>query len=270
MTASTLTTISGVRFAACIEYDGALFSGWQSQVGVATVQDAVERALSRVADHKVCVVAAGRTDAGVHSTGQTIHFDSLAARTCDAWLRGGNTGLPDGIAIRWVRSVSAEFHARFGARRRHYRYILLNQSVKPALFLHQVSWEYRPLNVSRMREALGHLVGMHDFSAYRASACQSKNPVKTLHRLGLSSRGGWVWLDLEADGFLHHMVRNIAGVLLAIGRCEREPDWALSVLQSRDRRKGGITAPPGGLYLTRVEYDADFDLPEPAQPPAFW
>ncbi len=256
------------RLAAGIEYDGAGFCGWQSQRGVATVQDAVEAAFGHVADHPVGVVCAGRTDAGVHATGQVVHFDSLASRTEYGWMRGANTRLPPGVAVRWVRAVGRDFHARFSARRRRYRYIVLNREVRPALFHTQVAWEYRPLRLEPMAEAAPGLLGRHDFSAYRAASCQSKNPVKTLYRLDIRRQGPWFWIDVEADGFLHHMVRNIAGVMLAIGSGERAPGWAAEVLAGRERRLGGVTAPPGGLYLVGIDYDEE--LPQPAAPPAFW
>ncbi len=258
------------RYAACVEYDGALFSGWQRQNGTRTVQSGVEQALSFVANHAVGVVCAGRTDAGVHATAQIVHFSTPASRSDHGWLRGTNTHLPDGVAIHWIRSVHGDFHARFGARRRRYRYVIANQPVKPALLRHHVSWEYRPLDVSRMRLASRELLGQHDFSAYRAAACQSKNPVKTLYRLDVARSGCFVWLDLEANGFLHHMVRNIAGVLMAIGCGERDVDWARQVLDSRDRTAGGVTAPAAGLYLTGVDYDKRHGLPPAPPPPRFW
>ena len=258
------------RFAAGVEYDGARFKGWQSQPGVATVQDALERALGRVADRPVRTVAAGRTDAGVHATGQVAHFDGPAKRRADDWKLGGNSALPDGVSIRWVRRVPDDFHARFAAQRRAYRYVILNQPVRPALFHGHVSWEYRPLDPRRMAEAARHLLGACDFSAFRASSCQSQRPLKTVYRADLKARGRWIWLDVEADGFLQHMVRNVAGVLLAVGRLEREPGWCREVLESRDRRRAAATAPPHGLYLTRVTYEDRYALPEPAAAPVFW
>jgi tRNA pseudouridine38-40 synthase len=258
----------GHRLAAGVEYNGAGFSGWQSQRGVATVQDAVEAAFSHVADHRVGVVCAGRTDAGVHATGQVVHFDSPSSRTDYGWMRGANTRLPPGVSISWVAAVGREFHARFSARRRRYRYVILNRPVRPAIHHGLVSWEYRPLSLEPMVEAGAALLGRHDFSAYRAASCQSKNPVKTLYRLQVQRQGPWFWIDVEADGFLHHMVRNIAGVMLAIGSGEREPGWAGEVLASRQRCRGGVTAPPGGLYLVGIDYDTQ--LPEPPAAPAFW
>ena len=258
------------RFAACIEYDGACYKGWQSQAGVRTVQDDLETALGQVANTFIRTTAAGRTDTGVHATGQVVHFDSPVCRSPDAWLRGGNTRLSDAASICWVQPVDAEFHARFSARRRRYRYVLLNQSRRPALFRQHVSWEYRPLRLEPMQAGAAHLLGTHDFSAYRASSCQSKNPVKTLTRIEVQQQGPWFWLDIEADGFLHHMVRNVMGVLIRIGRGEASPEWSRQVLESRDRRLGGVTAPPFGLYLTGIDYDSGFELPQSETRPVFW
>ncbi len=258
------------RLAAMVEYDGTRFHGWQRQAGSATVQGVVEQALSFVADHPVAVTCAGRTDAGVHATAQVIHFDTPALRSEHGWLRGSNTRLPDGVAIHWIGQVSGDFHARFGARRRRYRYILLAQPVAPALLHARVAWIHRPLHVPAMADAAACLLGRHDFSAFRAAACQSKNPVKTLYRLCVRQHGDFTCLDLEADGFLHHMVRNIAGVLMRIGHGEAPVSWCAEVLASGDRRLGGVTAPPGGLYLTGVDYDDVHGLPPAPPAPRFW
>jgi tRNA pseudouridine38-40 synthase len=269
--ADSVETLSHTRrFAACVEYDGTCFSGWQIQEGTRTVQQAVEGALSFVANHPVRVVCAGRTDTGVHACGQIVHFDSPSERSRDSWLRGANTRLPPGVVLNWVCGVDSTFHARFKARRRRYRYIILNQPVRPALLRSAVSWEYRPLDASRMVDAAKVLIGRHDFSAFRATSCQAKNPVKTIHRLDVMSTGNWIWLDLEADGFLHHMVRNIAGVLMQIARGERDPQWCREVLESLDRRCGGVTAPACGLYLTGVGYDPSYPLPSTPPAPRFW
>ena len=255
-----------MRMAIILEYDGSGFSGWQSQSDVQqpqvrTVQDVVEAGLAKIADAPVRVIVAGRTDAGVHARAQVIHFDTDAVRTPYAWVRGGNSNLPPDVALRWAGEVDTEFHARFSATGRRYRYVILNRATRPALARAQVSWEYRPLDAARMQAGARHLVGTHDFSSFRALQCQAKSPVRELRELRIERDGEYVILDLYANAFLHHMVRNIAGVLMTIGAGEREPEWALAVLQARDRTQGGVTAPPGGLCLTAVEYPAHFDLP---------
>ena len=258
------------RYALGIEYDGSRFHGWQVQSGVRSVQESLESALSTVAAEPVRVITAGRTDTGVHATGQVVHFDSTAHRSPGAWLRGANTSSPAGIAVNWVRPVSAEFHARFGATSRAYRYVIFCRPVRPTFLEGKVTWTYRHLDVDRMVEAASVLKGRHDFSAYRASRCQSRQPVREIQALTIAGSGPWVWIDIDADGFLHHMVRNIAGVLMAIGAKDKPVDWAAKVLSSRDRRTGGVTAPPDGLYLTRVVYPERFHLPVASPPCRFW
>jgi len=251
-----------MRIALGIEYDGSDFAGWQLQEGaVHTVQGSVERALSIVADHPVRVICAGRTDAGVHATAQVVHFDTLAERGMRSWVYGANANLPKSVSVQWARPVSDEFHARFSAMRRRYRYVILNREVRPTFLAWRVAWEYRPLNETLMRVAAQSLVGEHDFSAYRAVACQAKSPVRELYELTVRRDHALVILDLEANAFLHHMVRNIAGVLMDIGAGKQSPAWAGEILGSRDRTLGGVTAPPHGLYLTGVGYPAHFDLP---------
>ncbi|WP_300523752.1 tRNA pseudouridine(38-40) synthase TruA [Alcanivorax sp.] len=256
------------RIALGIEYDGTDFRGWQTQqAGVRTVQECLEKALSKVADHPVAVVCAGRTDAGVHGTGQVVHFDSDAPREMKSWIMGGNTNLPRDVTVRWATPVSEEFHARFSAVSRRYRYVIYNHSRPPALFRNQVTWNYRPLNLDAMREAASCLVGSHDFTAYRSVHCQAKSPHKTLHSLKLYEYGKVIVLEAHANAFLMHMVRNIAGVLMTIGAGKRPARWAREVLESKDRRKGAATAPPFGLYLVDIEYPDHFDLPrEPLGP----
>ena len=258
------------RLAFGVEYDGGAFHGWQIQAGVTTVQGALERALSAVAAEPVRVVTAGRTDAGVHATGQVVHFDTLSRRSDYAWVRGTNTQAPRGLAVNWVRNVSRDFHARFSATGRAYRYIILNRAVRPTILAGRVAWFYRPLNVEAMQQAADYLIGRHDFSAYRASGCQSHQPVREVRKLGVSRAREWVLIDIEADGFLHHMVRNIAGVLCAIGSGDQAPGWAQEVLESCDRRSGGVTASADGLYLTRVDYPGQFNLPMSPPPCQYW
>ena len=251
-----------MRIALGIEYDGSDFAGWQLQEEeVRTVQGSVEQALSTVADHPVRVICAGRTDAGVHATAQVVHFNTRAERGMRSWVYGANANLPKSVSVQWARPVSDEFHARFSAVQRRYRYVILNREVRPTFLAWRVAWEYRPLNEALMRQAAQLLVGEHDFSAYRAVACQAKSPVRNLYELKVSRDRDMVILDLEANAFLHHMVRNIAGVLMDIGAGKQPHAWAGEILESRDRALGGVTAPPHGLYLTGVGYPAHFDLP---------
>ncbi len=250
-----------MRMALGVEYDGSAFSGWQLQDGVRTVQGCVEAALSRVADHPVRVACAGRTDAGVHARGQVIHFDSDAVRTVRSWVFGANANLPREISLLWAQTTSDDFHARFSAVRRRYRYVILNRPVRPTFLAARVSWDYRVLNEKSMTAAAAYLIGEHDFTSYRALACQAKSPVRTLYRLDVTRQDDLLFIDIEANGFLHHMVRNIAGVLMAIGAGERDPQWAQQILEMRDRTVGGVTAPPGGLYFMEVSYPEHFALP---------
>lgn len=258
------------RYAASIQYDGASYHGWQSlKSGLPTVQAAVEKALSKVANHQVSVVCAGRTDAGVHGCNQIIHFDSDSVRTERGWTYGANTNLPDSVAVNWVKPISDEFHARFSATWRRYRYVILNRPIRPAHLPKGVTWNYRPLDAERMKEAGAHLVGRHDFNAYRAVQCQAKNPVREVTRLDIRRFGDLIVIDIQANAFLHHMVRNIAGVLMAIGSGKYEPAWAKEVLETRDRTQGGVTAPPYGLYFVDVGYPDEFELPETPSSPFF-
>lgn len=251
-----------MRIALGVEYDGSRYHGWQRQEpGVATVQGELEAALSRVANTEVRVVCAGRTDAGVHATGQVVHFDTDVERDNKSWVFGANANLPDDVAVRWATRVPEHFHARFSAVSRQYRYVICSDPVRPALYRHQVTWNYRHLDIERMRAALVHLRGRHDFTAYRSVHCQAQSPVRTLEHLALHQQGPLLVLEARADAFLMHMVRNIAGVLMSIGSGRREPDWAGEVLAGRDRRAGGVTAPPWGLYLVRIGYPDEFDLP---------
>ncbi len=256
-----------MRLAACIEYDGSGFSGWQSQKDQAVrfVQAELESALSKVADCPVSVVCAGRTDTGVHATAQIVHFDTDAVRSERSWVLGSNVNLPDDISIVWVQEVDPQFHARFSAISRAYRYIIDNRWTRPAILRNRVTWERNPLDIELMRAGADHLIGRHDFTSYRSLACQAKNPVRDLRRLDVSRQGDFVVIDVEANAFLHHMVRNLAGVLIAIGRGEEEASWSHQVLEARDRALGGVTAPSAGLYLVEVGYPAEHILP--ATPP---
>jgi tRNA pseudouridine38-40 synthase len=249
------------RFAAGLEYDGRAYSGWQFQPGLNTVQDVVQRALSRVADAPVEVVCAGRTDAGVHASEQVLHFDSGAARNERAWRLGANTYLPGDVSLLWVREVPDQFHARFSATARSYRYLILNRDSRPGLDAGRATWERRPLDAGLMHASAQALVGEHDFSAFRAIECQSKSPVRRVESISVSRESEWLRLDITANAFLHHMVRNVAGLLMSVGEGESQPARVAAVLASRDRRTNAATAPPDGLYLAAVRYPAGFGLP---------
>lgn len=252
-----------MRFAAAIEYQGTAYKGWQIQPHAESVQEHVTAALSKIADHSIDIVCAGRTDSGVHASYQIIHFDSAASRSPNNWLRGMNSNLPEDVVCLWVVEVDDEFHARFSAQQRAYRYVINNHQTRPGIFAKQVTWERRALNLNEMQQAASHLVGEHDFTSFRTVHCQAKSPVRTVHSLELHQQGAFIYIDIVANAFLHHMVRNIAGVLISIGCGEQPIDWALEVLRAKDRAKAGVTAAPHGLYLTSVTYPADYQLPAP-------
>ncbi|WP_051080547.1 tRNA pseudouridine(38-40) synthase TruA [Thioalkalivibrio sp. ALJT] len=254
------------RWALGVEYDGRGLLGWQRQKDGPSVQGHLESALGFVANHPVELSCAGRTDAGVHATAQVVHFDSPSRRAPGAWVLGGNSRLPDGIAVTWAQAVPEGFHARFSAFGRRYRYVILNRAVRPALDAGRVSWWRRSLDAERMHQAAQAFVGEHDFTSLRAAACQAKSPLRRVHSLCVQRRGALVVLDIHANAFLHHMVRNIAGVLLAVGDGRMDTDWPQRVLAARDRRASGITAPAGGLYFVHVDYPAEFVLPVTAGP----
>lgn len=251
------------RIALGIEYNGSLFHGYQMQAaGTRTVQEELERAISKVADEPVRLTCAGRTDTGVHATGQVVHFDSTVQRELKAWVFGGNTNLPRDIAIHWGREVSDDFSARFSAISRSYRYVLFNRNVRPAIFQHNVAWSFEHLDTDAMDTAAQYLLGEHDFSAFRASQCQAKHPIREMQSISVKREGDYVILDLKANAFLHHMVRNIMGSLMVIGRNEKKAEWMRDVLLGQDRKKAGMTASPAGLYLVNVEYPAEHGLPD--------
>jgi len=259
-----------MRYAAIVEYDGSQFNGWQIQPHAPSVQAAVEAALAHVADEPVRVHTAGRTDTGVHAVGQVIHFDTDKLRSNYGWLRGANTKLPDSVAIKWIKPVADDFHARFSAQSRSYRYILNTRKIPLGILASYVSRYPLELDIDVMRAALQALIGKHDFSAYRASGCQSMDPVKTMHSIEINQYEDWIWLDICGNGFLQHMVRNIIGVLLKIGAHEREASWAGEVLDSKDRTQGGVTAKPNGLFFVEARYEKRFGLPESSTAPEFW
>lgn len=258
-----------MKIALGIEYDGRGFCGWQTQVGVRTVQPLIEAALAKIADEPITVSCAGRTDAGVHATGQVVHFDTGARRPCRAWMLGANVHLPADVAVTWAQEVDAEFHARFAATARRYCYVISNREARPGLWSGRITWEPRRLDAVRMAAGARLLLGEHDFTSFRAKACQAKHPVRTLHRLDVLRQDDLILLDVEANAFLQHMVRNLAGVLLEIGMGRRESAWAAEVLAARERTLGGITAPAAGLYLTGVTYPARFGLPVGEPVPRF-
>lgn len=243
-----------MKIALGVEYDGTDFHGWQFQGDVRSVQECLERALSKVADHPVTVHCAGRTDTGVHASGQVVHFETDANRTNRSWVLGTNVNLPADVSINWARRMPGDFHARYSAIGRHYRYLILNRATRSALWRARATWIHQPLDERVMHRAAQHLVGTHDFTTYRALACQAKHPVRTIHRLEVTRQGELITLDVHADAFLHHMVRNIAGVLITIGKGEQDESWSREILELQDRTKGGITAAPQGLCLSRVDY----------------
>lgn len=251
------------RIALGVEYKGSRYNGWQRQAGgVLTVQETLENALGKVAASPIGLMCAGRTDAGVHACGQVVHFDTPVERSEKAWVMGANASLPHDISVTWARAMPAHFHARFKAVARRYRYVIYNDQIRPAHMGQEVTWNHRPLDAERMAEAAQALLGNHDFSAFRAGQCQAKSPIKQMHHLRVTRHGQMIVLDVRANAFLHHMVRNIAGVLMTIGAGERPVEWAAEVLESRQRRNGGVTAHPYGLYLVQVEYPEEFALPQ--------
>lgn len=258
-----------MRIAMGIEYDGTAYHGWQRQKTGTGVQEVLERALSRVADETVEAVCAGRTDSGVHASGQVVHFDTAASRSRRGWLLGANSLLPDDVNVSWAAFVGDDFHARYSATRRTYRYLVLNRLVRSALSRHRAWWVHPHLDVDRMRQAARHLLGEHDFSAFRAAGCQASTPVREVFDIDVERADDWIGITVSANAFLQHMVRNLTGVLVAVGQGEKPPQWAADVLESRDRTAGGVAAPAHGLTLVRVDYPAGFELPAPDVPALF-
>ena len=244
-----------MKIALGVEYLGTDFHGWQIQENkLRTVQGVVELALSKVADHTVRVFCSGRTDSGVHAKEQVIHFETDSIRDTNAWLFGGNVNLPSDVNFTWIKEVSDDFHARFSAYARLYEYKIHNHPVRSSLKRNYSLWEPRPLNIKRMRKASDFLLGEHDFSAFRGNLCQAKSPIKTVEYIEIIKTDDTVLIKIKANAFLHHMVRNFVGTLLKIGRGEREIDWMLSVLQSKDRKQAGPTAESQGLYFVKAFY----------------
>ena len=250
-----------MRIALGIEYDGSRYFGWQRQREVNSVQAELERALSQIANHPVEIQCAGRTDAGVHATGQVIHFDTQAERKLAAWTLGVNSNLPPDIAVRWAKPVSDEFHARFSATARRYRYVILNANLRPAILAGGLSHYHGEIDAQLMHSAGQCLLGEHDFTSFRAVQCQSKTPWRNITHLAVLRQGPYVILDIRANAFLHHMVRNITGSLLEVGMGNQPASWIEQLLVARDRELAGATAKAGGLYLVDVTYPDHFDLP---------
>ncbi len=253
-----------MRIALGIEYDGTSYNGWQRQKSGLGVQQRLEEALSLVADEAIEVICAGRTDTGVHASGQVVHFDTIAERSDRGWLLGANSSLPDDISVTWVRRVDDEFHARYSATGRSYRYRILNRLQRSALHRQRSWWVHQPLDEAPMNEAAQRLVGEHDFSAFRAAGCQAGSAMREITHIEVTRDGDWVTLSISANAFLMHMVRNITGTLAAIGQGEAPVEWITEVLESEDRKVGGVTAPPQGLTLVAVEYPSEFGIPSTA------
>ena len=245
-----------------IAYRGSAYSGWQSQPGGRTVQDHVDAAISAFADAPLKSICAGRTDAGVHALNQVVHFDTEAVRDADAWVRGSNRYLPADIAVQWCRFVPASFHSRATAIGRRYDYLLLESRVRPALESGLAGWTFRALDGEAMRVAAQSLVGRHDFSAFRSAECQALSPVKTMREVGIERRGAYWRFRFDADAFLHHMIRNVVGCLVAVGSGARAPDWLGQVLAARDRALAAATFAPDGLYFLGPYYDAVHGIPD--------
>jgi tRNA pseudouridine38-40 synthase len=251
-----------VRIVLGVEYNGSNYHGWQAQQGLVTVQAVVEQALSQLSDHQVRVFCAGRTDAGVHASGQVVHFDTQAERKLLAWVNGANAYLPSTVAVLWAKKVDDSFHARFTALARRYCYIIFNHRVRPALLADRVSWYPYALNIAAMQEASQYFLGEQDFTSIRSAECTSLSAMRNITSVTITQKEPLLFINVEANAFLHHMVRNLVGVLLHIGRSRVAPSWAKDILQAKDRRHGAITAPAQGLYLQKVSYPEHYQLPK--------
>ena len=256
------------RLAVGLEYDGTRYAGWQTQPGLPSVQESLQQALSSVADHPVAAVAAGRTDAGVHALGQVAHFDVSVERPLRGWVLGANSHLPDDIAVNWAIEVERDFHARHTALARTYRYVILQRATRPALQRDRACWVRDALDAGAMHEAAQALVGEHDFSSFRAVECQSPTPMRHVDAISVAADGARITIEISANAFLQHMVRNIAGSLMQVGEGKRSPNWIGQLLAARDRKRAGATAPAAGLYLWKVRYPLSLQVPDadPAWP----
>jgi len=259
-----------MKYAIGVEYSGAAYCGWQRQPHCESVQQNLETALGFVANHPVELVCAGRTDTGVHAIEQVAHFDSSAERSKRSWVLGANCRLPRDIRLLWVEPVPDSFHARFSARARAYRYIILNADVPSALFHDRSSWEFRPLDHEAMHECAQVLLGEHDFSAFRAVGCQARSASRNVHEISVARQNQLIYLDIKANAFLYHMVRNIAGSLIAVGKGERDSEWFSEVFAQSDRNLADVTAPAAGLYFLQAYYEAEFKLPTATRKPVLF
>ncbi|PJD92620.1 MAG: tRNA pseudouridine(38-40) synthase TruA [Legionella sp.] len=258
-----------MRIALVVEYDGSQYYGWQAQTGLRTVQQALENAISKVADCDLTVVCAGRTDTGVHATNQVVHFDCDKPRSIRSWIHGANSFLPKDVCVKWGKEVPESFHARYSATARRYRYVIYNGAIRPALLRSNVTWQYRQLDHRLMHQAAQFLVGEQDFTSFRSVECQSNTPMRNIHKIEVSRTGDLLIIDVTANAFLHHMVRNIAGVLIAIGSGRHPVSWIEEVLAAKDRRLGAETAPSYGLYLVQVTYPKQFSINQSNPGPLF-
>lgn len=258
-----------MRIALGIEYEGSQYYGWQSQAELPSVQQEVEQALSRVADQKINIICAGRTDRGVHATAQVVHFSCKNLRPLQAWTLGGNSYLPPEIRITWAKQVNEKFHARFSATRRRYCFLICDSHIRPGILRNGITWYCGQLDVEAMQRASEYFLGEHDFSSVRAAQCQSKSTIRHVKHLKVSRVGRLIMIDIMANAFLHHMVRNIAGVLMIIGAGKQAPQWAETVLCAKDRRQAGMTAPQHGLYLIHVGYPEYYQIPQDVVFPLF-
>ncbi|WP_104401729.1 tRNA pseudouridine(38-40) synthase TruA [Vibrio penaeicida] len=258
-----------MRIALGIEYDGAKYYGWQRQRDVTSVQEKLEKSLSIVANHPVEVQCAGRTDAGVHGTGQVVHFDTTSVRKMAAWTMGVNANMPKDIAVRWAKEVPEEFHARFTATARRYRYVIYNHAYRPGILSSGISHYHGELDEKKMHLAGQFLLGENDFTSFRAVQCQSRSPWRNIMHLNVSRHGHYVVIDIKANAFVHHMVRNITGSLIEVGRGNQNPEWIQWLLEAKDRRLAGATAKAEGLYLVDVDYPESFGLPREPLGPIF-